>query len=125
MWLKHWSLILRSRQKAAQRRDNYRRQVALMTKFRYLGELNKLPPELRFYQLELVRGQRAADTAIAFGQRANAADAYDTVVTDYKKDPKKNWGMVPQLKEKCTALRAHRSASSRSPSVCASLARTR
>ncbi len=63
-----------------------------------------LPPELRFYQLELVRGQRAADTAIAFGQRANAADAYDTVVTDYKKDPKKNWGMVPQLKEKCAAL---------------------
>jgi hypothetical protein len=63
-----------------------------------------LPQELRFYQLELVRGQRAADTAIAFGARSNAAEAYDAVVTEYKKDPKKNWGMVPQLKEKCAAL---------------------
>ncbi len=63
-----------------------------------------LPPELRFYQLEMVRGQRAADAAIAFGARANAAEEYDAVVTEYKKDPKKNWGLVPKLKEKCAAL---------------------
>jgi predicted Rossmann fold nucleotide-binding protein DprA/Smf involved in DNA uptake len=63
-----------------------------------------LPPELRFYQLEQVRSQRAADAAIAFGTRANAAEAYDAVVTEYKKDPKKNWGLVPKLKESCAAL---------------------
>ncbi|WP_224246289.1 hypothetical protein [Hyalangium gracile] len=63
-----------------------------------------LPPELRFYQLELVRGQRAASTAIALGVRANAAEAYDAIVTEYKKDPKKNWNMVSQLKDKCAAL---------------------
>jgi hypothetical protein len=63
-----------------------------------------LPPELRFYQLELVRGQRAASTAIALGGRANAAEAYDAIVTEYKKNPSKNWGMVPDLKAKCSDL---------------------
>lgn len=61
-----------------------------------------LPPELRFYQLELVRGQRAADSAIAFGQRANAAEAYDAIVAKYQKS--KDWKLVPELKEKCAAL---------------------
>lgn len=61
-----------------------------------------LPPELRFYQLELVRGQRAADAAIAFGQRANAAEAYDAIVAKYQKS--KDWKLVPELKEKCAAL---------------------
>jgi hypothetical protein len=63
-----------------------------------------LPAELRFYQLELVRNQVAAASAMAFGARANAAEAYDAVVTEYKKDPKKNFGLIPQLREKCAAL---------------------
>jgi hypothetical protein len=61
-----------------------------------------LPPELRFYQLELVRGQRAADSAIAFGKRANAAETYDAIVAKYQKT--KDWKLVPELKEKCSAL---------------------
>jgi hypothetical protein len=61
-----------------------------------------LPPELRFYQLELVRGQRAATTAIAFGTRANAAETYDAIVAKYQKS--KDWKLVPELKEKCAAL---------------------
>jgi hypothetical protein len=63
-----------------------------------------LPTELRFQQLELVRNQAAAATAIAFGMRANAAEAYDAIVTEYKKDPKKNFGLIPQLRERCAAL---------------------
>lgn len=61
-----------------------------------------LQPEMRFYQLELVRGQRAADAAIAFGARANAAEAYDAIVAQYQK--KKDWKLVPELKAKCAAL---------------------
>jgi hypothetical protein len=61
-----------------------------------------LPPELRFYQLELVRGQRAADAAIAFGARANAAEAYDAVVAKYQKT--KDWKLIDELKAKCAAL---------------------
>jgi hypothetical protein len=61
-----------------------------------------LPPELRFYQLELVRGQRAADAAIAFGMRANAAETYDAIVAKYQKS--KDWKLVPELKEKCASL---------------------
>jgi hypothetical protein len=61
-----------------------------------------LPPELRFYQLELVRGQRAADSAIAFGQRSNAAEVYDAIVAKYQKT--KDWKLVPELKEKCAGL---------------------
>lgn len=61
-----------------------------------------LPPELAFYQLELVRGQRAADAALAFGVRANAAETYDAVVAQYQKT--KNWKLVDELKAKCAAL---------------------
>jgi hypothetical protein len=61
-----------------------------------------LPPELRFYQLELVRGQRAADAAITFGMRANAAEAYDAVVAKYQKT--KDWKLIDELKAKCAAL---------------------
>ncbi len=61
-----------------------------------------LPPELRFYQLELVRGQRAADAAIAFGTRANAAETYDAIVAKYQKT--KDWKLISELKEKCAAL---------------------
>jgi hypothetical protein len=61
-----------------------------------------LPPELRFYQLEMVRGQRAADAAIAFGARANAAETYDAIVSKYQKT--KDWKLVPELKAKCAEL---------------------
>ncbi|WNG46236.1 hypothetical protein F0U60_20510 [Archangium minus] len=61
-----------------------------------------LPPELRFFQLELVRNQRSAEAAIAFGSRANAAEAYDAIVTKYQKT--KDWKLVDELKAKCKAL---------------------
>jgi hypothetical protein len=61
-----------------------------------------LPPEFRFFQLELVRGQRAADSAIAFGARANAAEAYDAIVQQYQKT--KDWKLADQLTGKCKAL---------------------
>jgi hypothetical protein len=63
-----------------------------------------LPAEMRFLQLDLVRNQRAAATAIALGTRANAAEAYDALVTEYKKDPKKNYELIPRLREQCAAL---------------------
>jgi len=61
-----------------------------------------LPPEFRFFQIELVRGQRAADSAIAFGARANAAEAYDAIVQKYQKT--KDWKLADQLTGKCKAL---------------------
>jgi hypothetical protein len=61
-----------------------------------------MPPELRFYYQEQVRNQRAADTAIAFGVRANAAETYDAVVSKYQKT--KDWKLVSELKEKCATL---------------------
>ncbi|MDY7229782.1 hypothetical protein [Hyalangium rubrum] len=63
-----------------------------------------LAPELLFYQLELVRNQSAGAAAIAYGNRDNAADVYDALVKEYQKDPKKNFGLVPQLREKCATL---------------------
>jgi hypothetical protein len=62
----------------------------------------ELTPELRFFQLELVRGQRSADAALAFGARANAAEAYDAIVSKYQKT--KDWKLVDELKGKCKAL---------------------
>jgi hypothetical protein len=62
----------------------------------------ELTPELRFFQLELVRGQRAANSALAFGVRANAAEAYDAIVSKYTKT--KDWKLVDELKSKCKAL---------------------
>jgi hypothetical protein len=61
-----------------------------------------LPPELRFFQLELVRNQRTANAAIAFGGRANAAEAYDAIVQKYQKT--KDWKLIDELKGKCKAL---------------------
>jgi hypothetical protein len=61
-----------------------------------------LPPDFRFFQLELVRGQRAADSAIAFGARANAAEAYDAIVQKYQKT--KDWKLADELTGKCKAL---------------------
>jgi hypothetical protein len=61
-----------------------------------------LPPELRFFQLELVRSQRSAEAAIAFGARANAAEAYDAIVSKYQKT--KDWKLIDELKAKCKGL---------------------
>ncbi|HEX8819539.1 MAG TPA: hypothetical protein VF794_06410 [Archangium sp.] len=62
----------------------------------------ELPPELRFFQLELERNQRSANAAIAFGARSNAAEAYDAIVSKYQKT--KDWKLVDELKSKCQAL---------------------
>jgi hypothetical protein len=61
-----------------------------------------LPPELRFFQLELVRNQSSAKAAVAFGARANAAEAYDAIVQKYQKT--KDWKLIDELKAKCRAL---------------------
>ncbi|HYO51661.1 hypothetical protein [Archangium sp.] len=61
-----------------------------------------MPPELRFFQLELVRNQRSAEAAIAFGARANAAETYDAIVTKYQKT--KDWKLIDELKARCKAL---------------------
>ncbi|QRO00954.1 hypothetical protein JRI60_18920 [Archangium violaceum] len=61
-----------------------------------------LPPEQRFFQLELVRNQRSADAAIALGTRANAAEVYDAIVAKYQKT--KDWKLIDELKAKCATL---------------------
>ncbi|ATB32395.1 hypothetical protein [Melittangium boletus] len=61
-----------------------------------------LTPELRLLQLDLVRNQRSADAAIAFGNRANAAEAYDAIVAKYQKT--KDWKLIDELKSKCRTL---------------------
>ncbi len=63
-----------------------------------------LPGELRFYQLDLVRSQRAAATAMAFGTRAHVAEGYEAIASEYMKDPKKNSGLIPKLREQCGKL---------------------
>ncbi|RYZ44896.1 MAG: hypothetical protein EOO72_05190, partial [Myxococcaceae bacterium] len=61
-----------------------------------------MPPELRFFQLELARTQTAAASAIAFGARTNAADTYDAVVQKYTKT--KDYKLFDELSSKCQAL---------------------
>lgn len=63
-----------------------------------------LPGELRFYQLDLVRGQHAAATAMALGTRGHAAEAYDALAVQYEKDPKKGSALIPKLREQCAVL---------------------
>ncbi|MFL5322175.1 MAG: hypothetical protein ACJ790_21135, partial [Myxococcaceae bacterium] len=59
-------------------------------------------PDLAFTQLDLLRGVRSADVAIAIGQRKAAAEQYDAVVTKYQKT--KDYKMLGELKSKCAAL---------------------
>lgn len=61
-----------------------------------------LPPQLRFFQLEVVRNQRAADAAIAFGARAAAAESFEAVVAKYQKT--KDYKLFDELAGKCNAL---------------------
>jgi hypothetical protein len=64
-----------------------------------------MTPELRFYQLDLLRNQRAAATAIALGDRANAAETYEEVLTRFQKTKQsKQYDMLPELTTKCNAL---------------------
>jgi hypothetical protein len=64
-----------------------------------------LAPELRFFQLDLERGQRSADAAIAIGGRESAAAAYDAAVVKFQKtDRKKQQALLPELTSKCNAL---------------------
>jgi hypothetical protein len=59
-------------------------------------------PELRFFHLELARGQRNADTALAIGERASAAAVYDDLVVRYNKN--KSSKMVAELEARCKVL---------------------
>ncbi|GEN08174.1 hypothetical protein SAMN05443572_106401 [Myxococcus fulvus] len=63
---------------------------------------SSLPPQLRFFQLEVVRNQRAADAAIAFGARAAAAEAFEAVVAKYQKT--KDYKLFDELSGKCNNL---------------------
>ncbi|ADO73452.1 hypothetical protein [Stigmatella aurantiaca] len=63
-----------------------------------------MAPDLRFLQLELVRNQRTAHTAIALGTRENAAATYEALANEYRKNPRKNYELIPKLREKCAAL---------------------
>ena len=64
-----------------------------------------MSPELRFYQLDLLRNQRAANTAMAFGTRATAAEIYEAVIAKFQKTPpKKQYDLLPELTSKCNAL---------------------
>jgi hypothetical protein len=63
-----------------------------------------LPSDLRFLQQELVRNQRTANTALAIGARQNAAAVYEVLANKYRENPRKNYTLIPQLREKCAAL---------------------
>jgi hypothetical protein len=63
-----------------------------------------LPAELAFLQLELVRAQRSADVAIAFGARSNAAESYDAAVKQFQATKQKTFALVDGLKAKCATL---------------------
>ncbi len=60
------------------------------------------PPELKFVQLEALRGRRAAEGAVAIGNRVSAAEAYDRLVVRYQ--AKKDYALVRPLKDSCAAL---------------------
>lgn len=63
-----------------------------------------LPPDMRFLQLELMRGQRAAATAISGGARDNAAAEFAPLAEKYNQNRKKNYDLVPKILEKCSVL---------------------
>lgn len=59
-------------------------------------------PDLRFAQLDGVRGQRAVDSLIAYGARVTAAMTYDDLVKKYKANPASV--TVDDLKGRCGDL---------------------
>lgn len=66
------------------------------------GGITEAPPEIRFAQLDALRGQRAAVAVIAVGGRSAAAVTYDGLVQKYK--AKASSVTVEELKDKCAAL---------------------
>jgi hypothetical protein len=62
-------------------------------------------PEVQFAQLDLVRARRAAEAAVALGERGEAAGTYDLAVKNYKAKAKPEV-TVKELKDKCAALLA-------------------
>jgi hypothetical protein len=66
------------------------------------GPIADAPPEIRFAQLEALRGQRAAAAVVAVGARTVAAVTYDALVKKYKAKPENS--LVEELKTKCAAL---------------------
>jgi hypothetical protein len=69
-----------------------------------LGDaLPALEPEVQFAQLDLVRARRAAEAAIALGDRGESAGVYDAAVKGYKARVKPEV-TVKELKDKCAAL---------------------
>lgn len=59
-------------------------------------------PDLAFTQLDLLRGVRSADAALAIGRRATAVAKYDAAVKKYQQT--KDYKMLGELKTKCAAL---------------------
>jgi hypothetical protein len=58
--------------------------------------------DYKLLQIDGVRSQRAADTAIAMGARVNAVDVYNALTDRYQK--KHESSLVKDLKAKCAAL---------------------
>ncbi len=58
--------------------------------------------DVKFLQLDAVRGQRSAETALRVGARVNAVTTYDALVKRYKAKPAAT--MVKELKDRCAAL---------------------
>jgi len=82
--------------------------VPLIFRFIHSGLGETLPggvPEDQFAQLELVRGRRSAEAAIAVGDRDVAANVYDAAVTAFKSRAKP-LPTVKELKDKCAELLA-------------------
>ncbi|MDC0711405.1 hypothetical protein POL68_23240 [Stigmatella sp. ncwal1] len=63
-----------------------------------------LAPQFRFFQGELVRNQRTAETTLALGVRASAASAYDALVLQQQKTKSRKF--LPGLAPACAALTA-------------------
>jgi hypothetical protein len=63
-----------------------------------------LPPEVRYRQLELARGQYAAEAALAFAAHANSEEAYNAIATQYNEDAVKDYRLLPSLYKKCAEL---------------------
>ena len=71
--------------------------------------LTHAPSTVRFYQLDGLRRQRAADAALAVSKRAEARNNYDKMVRDYNANKKKLKGSklmdtLKQLSDGCQAM---------------------
>jgi hypothetical protein len=99
---------LEGKLKALQVKTPSAESVSLPYTFRFvhsgIGEaLPDAAPELQFVELDLQRGRRAAETAIAAGERGLLLAVYDDVVKRFKAKAKPEVS-IAELKEKCAAL---------------------